>query len=101
MSSLCGLLIAKVHVQQETRLKGFIDTPDTIYDNGKVTIAAAHKCSSSHARSKEIIDFIKKTRLGANRSRDYVDIDSDLRSQLSKGKTLVSYSSTNDKLDEG
>ena len=83
------------------QIKRVIDTPDTVYDSGQVAIAAAHKRSPSHARSKEIIDFIKKKRSGANSSRDYVDVDSDLRSQLSRGKTLVSYSSTNDELDEG
>ena len=55
-----------------------------------------NKKHSSHAKSKAKIVFIKKTRPVANRSRDYVDVDSDLRRQLSKGNTLDSYSSTND-----
>jgi hypothetical protein len=78
-----------------------MDVPDTIHDSNKVADFATHKRSSSHARSREIIDFIKKTRPGASRSRNYTDLDSDLRSQLAKGKQLVSYHSTNEELEEG
>ena len=54
------------------------------------------KGSPSHKRSKEIIDQIKKTRPGYNRSKDYTDIDLDIRNALNSGKKLVNYSSTND-----
>ena len=40
-------------------------------------------------------------RLHIHNRQNYEDIDSDLRSQLSKGKQLLSYNSTNDELVEG
>ena len=92
----CGLLIGKVHAKHENKLKGFVEPEDNIHDNGKVAIFATHRKDSSHAKSKAIIDLIKKTRPGASRAKDFVVVDLDLRSQIqTKGKKLVSYSSSN------
>lgn len=55
---------------------------------------------SSNAKSREIINFIKRTRSGANRSKDFVDVDLDLRAQLQKGKQLVGYKSSNDEFTD-
>ena len=43
------------------------------------------KGSPSHKRRREIIDQIKKTRPGYNRSKDYTDIDLDIRNALNSG----------------
>ena len=96
----CGQIIPRVHAKQENEITGIVDPPDNIHDSQNVTVLSTHRSKdSSHAKSRAIIEQIKKTR--PNHSRDYVDVDSDLRSQLSKGKTLISYSSTNDELIEG
>ena len=97
----CGRIENRVHAKQQNEIAPIVDPPDTIHDSNKVAIVTTHKKDSSHAKSRTIIDQIKKTRPGANRSRDYIDVDSDLRTQLSKGKNLISYNSTNDELDEG
>jgi hypothetical protein len=72
--------------------------PDNIYDSNKVVVLSS-KGGPSHRRSKAIIDSIKRTRPGASRAKDYVDVDLDLRSQLAKGKQLVSYQSDNDQFE--
>ena len=54
------------------------------------------KGGPSHKRRREIISFIKKTRPGANRSKDYIDIDIDIRNAINAGKKLLSYNSNND-----
>jgi hypothetical protein len=95
----CGTIVPRIHAQQENEIAPIVDPPDTIHDSNKVAIVTTHKKDSSHARSRAIIDQIKKTRPGANRSRDYIDVDSDLRTQLSKGKNLISYNSSNDEFE--
>ena len=92
----CGTIVPRVHAKQENEITGIVDPPENIHDSNKVVVLSANRKDSSHAKSREIIDFIKRTRPGANRSKDYVDVDSDLRAQLQKGKQLVSYQSTND-----
>ena len=69
----------------------------TIHDSNTVVVLPMKSKSSRNRRAK--IDWIKNIRPGANRSRDYIDVDSDLRTQLSKGKNLISYNSTNDEFE--
>ena len=88
--------LVRIHAKHENKLKGFVEPEDNIHDSGKVVIFATHRKDSSHAKSKAIIDSIKKTRPGASRAKYFVDVDLDLRSQIqTKGKKLVSYSSSN------
>ena len=96
----CGTIVPKVHAKQENEIEGVKSIPDNIHDSNKV-VALSSKGGPSHRRSKAIIDQIKRTRPGASRAKDYVDIDLDLRAQLSSGsgKKLVSYSSTNDEFE--
>ena len=90
MCRRCGLLIAKVHAQRETKLKGFIDTPDSIYDSGKVTVLPFNERSNKHKQAMQII------RDRPEHDTDQETIakkDKDIAAMLAKGKQLVSYNS--------
>jgi hypothetical protein len=96
----CGLLLPKYQAKRLDEITGIKEPDNNPHDYpGKLAIATTHKHSSSHAKSREILNFIKKTRPGASRSKDYVDVDLDLRSHLNSGKQLVNYSSTNDEFE--
>jgi len=94
----CGDIVAAVHLKHENEIEGIKSVPDNIYDSNKVVVLSS-KGGPSHRRSRAIIDQIKKTRPGASRAKDYVDVDLDLRSHLNSGKKLVNYNSTNDEFE--
>ena len=91
------VLLFRVHAQQENEIAPIVDPPDTIHDSNTVVVLPMKSKSSRDSRAK--IDWIKKTRPGANRRNNYTDVDSDLRTELSKGKNLISYNSTNDEFE--
>ena len=93
----CGEITPRVMAKQLNEIAPIVDPPKSIHDSGKVVVLSAN--SVTHRRSREIIDYIKKTRPGASRSKDYVDVDLDLKSHLNSDKKLISYSSTNDKFE--
>jgi hypothetical protein len=96
----CGQIIPRVHAKQDNEIAPIVDPPKSIHDNNNVTVLST-KGGPAHRRSRAIIDSIKRTRPGASRSKDYVDVDLDLRAQLNSGsgKKLISYSSTNDEFE--
>jgi hypothetical protein len=96
----CGQITPRVHAKQDNEIAPIVEPPKSIHDHNNVTVLSS-KGGPSHRRRRAIIDQIKRTRPGANRSKDYVDVDLDIRSQLAKGKQLVSYHSTNYELVEG
>jgi hypothetical protein len=96
----CGQITPRVHAKQDNEIAPIVDPPKSIHDHNNVTVLST-KGGPAHRRSRAIIDSIKKTRPGASRSKDYVDVDLDLRAQLNSGsgKKLISYSSTNDEFE--
>jgi hypothetical protein len=97
----CGQITPRVHAKQDNEIAPIVDPPKSIHDHNNVTVLST-KGGPSHRRSRAIIDQIKRTRPGANRSKDYVDVDLDLRAKLNSGgsgKKLISYSSTNDEFE--
>ena len=95
----CGEITPKVLAKQLNEIAPIVDPPKSIHDHNNVTVLSS-KGGQSHRKSKAIIDSIKKTRPGASRAKDFVDVDLDLRAQLqTKGKKLVSYSSSNDQFE--
>lgn len=46
-----------------------------------------------------MIERNKRNKVCYNRSRNYENVDTDLRSALNSGKQLVSYESTNDEFE--
>jgi|GEM_PF-2336266 len=85
----CGLLLAKVHAQRETKLKGFIETPYTIYDSGKVTVLA----TNSSVKRRKMIDKLKKNKIVYDRENNFEDKDPDVQRIIREGKKLISYQS--------
>ena len=72
--------------KQLNKIASIVDPPDNIHDSNKVVVLATHK----RTRAKNsIFEKIKKSRPCYIRQNNYTDGDSDLRSQLSKGKQLV------------
>lgn len=91
----CGQITPRVHAKQLNEIGPIVDPPDTIHDSNIVTALTL----GSHKKRQAMIERNKKNKVGYNRSRDYVDVDSDIRSQVQKGKQLTSYSSTNDEFE--
>jgi hypothetical protein len=93
----CGEITPKVLAKQLNEIAPIVDPPENIHDSNKVVMLATQK----RTRAKNsIFEKIKKSRPGASRAKDYVDVDLDLRAQLqTKGKKLVSYSSNNDQFE--
>jgi hypothetical protein len=93
----CGQITPRVHAKQDNEIAPIVDPPKSIHDHNNVTVLSSNG-GPAHRRSRAIIDSIKRTRPGASRAKDYVDVDLDLRAQLNSGsgKKLISYSSTND-----
>ena len=61
----CGTIVPRVHAQQENEIAPIVDPPDTIHDSNTVVVLPMKSKSSRDRRAK--IDWIKKTRPGANR----------------------------------
>jgi hypothetical protein len=95
----CGEITSKVHAKQINEIAPIVETPKTIHDTNKIVVLST-KGGLSHKRSKAIIDQIKKTRPGYDRSKDYTNVDLDIRNVLNAGKKLVSYNSTNDEFQD-
>jgi hypothetical protein len=96
----CGQITPRVHAKQDNEIVPIVDPPKSIHDHNNVTVLST-KGGPAHRRTRAIIDSIKRTRPGASRAKDYVDVDLDLRAQLNSGsgKKLISYSSTNDSFE--
>lgn len=72
----CGSVIPVYEVEKESRLKDVVETTDNPFDSGK--------------------DFLgvdsRKTRKNKQRDKQFEDIkDENLRNELAKGNTLISY----------
>ena len=95
----CGTIVPRVHAKQENEISPIVEPSGNIHDAANKVVVLGSNAGRAHRRSKAIIDYIKKTRPGASRGKDYVDVNPDLRVQLQKGKQLVSYQSTNDEFE--
>jgi hypothetical protein len=84
----CGTIIAKVHVKHVTKLKGFVDIPDTIYDSGKTIIETVN--SGKYPTSKRRKQFIKNLNRLDHRIEPQ-DKDKDLQNLLNQGRILINY----------
>lgn len=85
MCPKCGLLLARVHAQQESKISGFVEVPESIHDSGRPSITPIHD------RNKQFITAKLNTRpIGSDRE-DVQKKDKDLKLMLSKGKKLISY----------
>ncbi len=91
----CGEITPRVHAKQENEIVPIVDPPDNIHDSGKA-VALSTKTSQ---KRQAMIERNKRNKVGYSRSKDYVDVDLDLRSQLFKGKKLVSYFSNNNQFE--
>lgn len=90
----CGTIVAKVHAPRLDEITGIKEPDNNPHDYpGKVAIEVMNKKSSDRRRN-----FIKSLNR-PDHSKGPEDIDSDLYSQLQKGKQLVSYESTNDEFE--
>ncbi len=88
----CGRIENRVHAKQQNEITPIVDPPKSIHESNIVTVLTTRH----HKERQAMIERNKRNKVGYSRSKDYVDVDLDLRSQLGKGKKLVSYSSSND-----
>lgn len=81
----CGLLLPKVHAKRETKIKGFIEIPDTIHDSGKTIATAINPRKLPYKRKSYNRD-----------EQDPLKIDPDIQRMMRKqGNQLVSYQDSN------
>lgn len=90
----CGLVVAKVHAERQTTIKGFVDPPKNIHDSGKVVVLPINNRSKEwKEKHKAIVEDRNTT---ADR-KDPLKQDKDLQRLMSDpSKKLINYSSTND-----